>query len=157
MSGKVSICEGVTRFLFPFYGGLVTGVAFLATIAKFQTHHSTISQLVEIGWITFHWLHAVELPLIAILLLASIVSRVRWSVSASVIVAVIWAAQQWWLFPILDKQTQTVINGGTPSDGSTHIIFAGLATVKLVVLVVAGILAVSVYSSGLGSKKTNSG
>ncbi len=132
-----------TNFLFPLYAGLIGGVSFLATIAKFQSQHSTMSQLVEIGSITFHWLHSLEMVLVLVLAAGSLLARSRWRIVVSALLLAIWLAQEWWLFPSLDANTRLVIAGGTPPASGSHTVFAGIETFKLLMLTFAGVVSAS--------------
>lgn len=127
-------------------------------MAKFQSH-TPISQLVEIGGITFHWLHSVELVVVAVLLASSVASRSAWRIGVSIALAILWSLQQWWLFPTMDANTRNVIAGGAPSGDGTHIVFAALEALKLPLLVAAGISVVSSRPAsapgGLRSSRTS--
>lgn len=141
MSRLAAFGRAATGFLFPCYAGMVAGVSFLATMAKFQARRPTMAQLVEIGSITFHWFHAVELILVVALLAASAASRSRWRVVAAVALALVWGAQEWWLFPILDRGAEAIVAGGAPAMDNSHMVYAGFETFKLLVLIAAGIAA----------------
>lgn len=131
-------------FLFSSYFGLVLGVSFLATMAKFQAKLTSLPQLVEIGSITFHWMHAVELFLVLALLILSGVTarRQRWRLVVSGLLGVLWLLQGFWLLPVLDQRVALFISAGTLQSSPDHFYYAALEGVKLIALAIAGPLCI---------------
>ncbi len=131
--------EALIGLLFCGYFGLIAGVSFLATIAKFQAESLSLGQLLEVGHHTFHWLQTAEAWLLPTLALLCIMAgRAYWRIGATVVLAVVWGVQHWVLMPVLDQRTLAVIGGTEVPASSHHIVFAALEGVKLLVLLAAG-------------------
>lgn len=117
------------------YAGLVVGVTFIATPAKFLAPHLSIPVALEVGRHTFHVFNRIEWIILLCLLLCGLVRRPQgrwWFIlgGASAVVAV----QGAWLLPILDARVQLIIEGGSPAPSSLHRVYVGLEALKVLTL-----------------------
>lgn len=119
------------------WAGLVIGGGFIAAPAKFTVQGIDMPHLLMIGHVTFHWMVIVEIILAGIGVMAMIW---RHRISIPFILAIFLLTIQWtWIMPPLDAQTQKVIEGGQPDMGNLHVVFAAVATAKLLSLIAGGI------------------
>jgi hypothetical protein len=126
--------------------GLVIGVSFIATPAKFQADSLTLPVALDVGRSTFAWSHAVQLVLAAVALLGGGPDRLRlgrrMSTGAGRLMLVAIGAlvvQQFVLLPLLDARVAAVIAGTPSSSSSPHLFYVGLEVLKVVVLGWAGL------------------
>ena len=115
--------------------GLVLGVSFLATVAKFNAPSLTLPVALDVGRHTFAPLARVEWAL-ALLLAASTVlgTPTPFRLAAFAAIAAILLAQALWLLPALDARVEAIIGGGTPPPSSLHVVFVAAEAVKLLLL-----------------------
>lgn len=115
--------------------GLVLGVSFLATVAKFNAPSLTLPVALDVGRHTFAPLARTEWAL-ALLLGASIVlgARTPFRVAVFAAIAAILLGHAVWLLPALDARVETIIGGGTPAPSSLHVAFIAGETVKVLLL-----------------------
>ncbi|MHA6688126.1 hypothetical protein [Mesorhizobium sp. A556] len=117
--------------------GLLLGVSFLATPAKFLAPSLSLAVALDVGRQTFGVFNKVEWAL-AILLLALVVSGPRaWlSLAVAVVVAAMVVVETIWLLPVLDQRVGLIITGQQPPESSLHVVYIALQIVKLAVLCV---------------------
>src|SRR5690606_31320182 len=115
--------------------GLVLGVSFLATVAKFNAPSLTLPVALDVGRHTFAPLARTEWAL-ALLLGASLVfgALTPFRVAVLAVIAAILLGQALWLLPALDARVDTIMGGGTPQPSSLHLAFIAGETVKLLLL-----------------------
>jgi hypothetical protein len=117
--------------------GLLLGVSFLATPAKFLAPSLSLAVALDVGRQTFGVFNKVEWAL-AILLLALVVTGPRaWlSLSGAVVLAAMVVIETIWLLPVLDQRVGLIIAGQQPPESSLHVVYIALQIVKLAVLCV---------------------
>jgi hypothetical protein len=118
--------------------GLLAGVSFLATPAKFLAPSLTLPVALDVGRHTFAIFNKMEWLLAVAALLVVLLSRPRSgiAIAGSVIVALFVAVEAAWLLPVLDQRVGLIIAGGQPPASNLHNIYIGIEVVKLLVLVV---------------------
>lgn len=124
------------------WAGLVLGVSFLATPAKFRSRGLSRPVALDVGRHTFAVLGWVELGFAATVGLAAAFSAVlhpAWLLAAQVPAAIV-LAQILWLRPRLDARTQRVIEGATLLPSPLHLAFIGSETLKLCSLLILAVL-----------------
>lgn len=125
--------------------GLLIGVSFIATPAKFRAPSLSVPAALDVGRVTFALFGRIE----ALLAVALVLSTLDFSsgqfrsaaITASAIAALIVGFQTTWLRPILDQRVAQVIDGGDVSKSKVHTLYIGLEVAKL------GLLAVVAVSS----------
>ena len=122
--------------------GLVLGVSFLATVAKFNAPSLTLPVALDVGRHTFAPLARAEWALVLVLA-ASIVlgAPTPLRLAAVTAIAAILLAQALWLLPALDARVDTIIGGGTPPPSSLHLVFVAGEAVKLLLLLALAVAA----------------
>ena len=123
------------------WAGILFGVSFLATPAKFSAPSLTLPVAVDVGRSTFALLNRVELgcAVITVGLLLAGPSRalVIWLSTGAAVVGLLF--ETFWLLPVLDERAQTVIDGGMPTASSLHDVYIGIDLAKLAGLLVAAV------------------
>ncbi len=118
------------------YAGLVTGVSFVATPAKFWADGLALPVALEVGRRTFGLLFQIELaamPLAVALLW--MVQRTRFARVSAVLLAAVFACQYAWLRPALDARVDLWQRGSIPPDSYHHGLFMALEAMKILTLV----------------------
>lgn len=128
--------SGAMTLLSAFWGGLVVGVSFIATPAKFSAPSLTLPAALEVGRATFHLTARIEWILAtALLLIAVFASRSFWRILAAAVVTGLVLVQSLWLLPALDARIDMVIAGTPTRPSSLHVIYILAECVKLLLLV----------------------
>ena len=124
------------------WAGILFGVSFLATPAKFSAPSLTLPVAVEVGRATFAVLNRVELgcAVLSLGLLSAGASRALVVRLASGVAVPGLLLETLWLLPALDERARVVIDGGTPAASSLHDIYIGIDAAKLVALLVGTIV-----------------
>lgn len=130
-----------------FWAGLLAGVSFVATQAKFLAPSLPLAQALDVGRWTFHVLALVEAAL-ALLAFALFVAARRTMASAGrivlaclVAVAAILAVESFALRPMLDARVLEIMAGRTVAPSGLHDLYVGLELAKLGLLLVAAVAA----------------
>ena len=119
------------------WAGILFGVSFLATPAKFGAPSLSLAVAVDVGRSTFAVLNRVELgcAVLAVGLLIGGASREVWVWLASGLAVLGLLLETLWLLPILDERAQVVIDAGTPPTSSLHDVYIAVDVVKFVALI----------------------
>ncbi|MDA1312173.1 MAG: hypothetical protein O2968_02460 [Acidobacteria bacterium] len=127
------------------WAGILFGVSFLATPAKFQAPSLTLPAAVDVGRSTFAALNRVELgcALLAGALLLGGAARGLWLRFASGLAILGVLLETVWLLPVLDERARIVIDGGMPPASNLHELYIALDVVKFLALVTAAFLLLS--------------
>ena len=120
------------------WAGMVLGVSFLATPAKFLAPSLPLPVALDVGRHTFRTFGWVEMALTALLgLSAAAPARQRPLALAPGLIVL---AQALWLRPRLDTRTRQVVDGGeTPSPSGLHHAYVACEVAKLAVLLGLGL------------------
>ncbi len=128
--------SGLSRLAF-IWAGLVLGVSFIATPAKFQAGSLSLATALEVGRATFRTMAVAEVGLIAIGIFLIIRSK-NWRTPfwiAPVVFAIEWGA----IMPLLSARTDAVLAGQERPGGQLHVVFIVLELVKIVALLWCGL------------------
>lgn len=136
------------------WAGILFGVSFLATPAKFAAPSLTLPVAIDVGRATFALLNRVELgcAVISLSLLLAGASRallVRLASGVSVLGLLL---ETVWLLPVLDARAQAVIDGAMPTASSLHDAYIGIDLVKLAGLLVVAVVLLSSDDTASASK-----
>lgn len=130
---------GAAAFL---WTGMVLGVPFLATSAKFLAPSLSLPVALDVGRHTFEIFLRVEVALA--LLIAALLVLHRPGRLLDVLAGipfVIVALDALWLRPVLDARVQIILNGGTPEPAHLHELYIALELIKLLALIALGVVA----------------
>jgi hypothetical protein len=119
--------------------GLLAGVSFLATPAKFLAPSLSLPVALDVGRHTFAIFNRVEWFLAALLLVLLFVRPAgRVALAGAVVAAIAVAVEAAWLLPALDQRVGMIIAGEPPAASSLHNIYIVVEGVKLLALLVVG-------------------
>ncbi len=116
------------------YAGVLIGVVFIATPAKFLAPTVPIGQLLDVGRQTFIVFGWVELAF-GLLLLASAVKADRAALVLVIGVCAISLGEHLVLRPILDIRVGEIIDGADPTPSNVHHVYVALEVLKLALLI----------------------
>ncbi|MYA79882.1 MAG: hypothetical protein F4X39_05065 [Acidobacteriia bacterium] len=124
------------------WAGILFGVSFLATPAKFSAPSLTLPVAVDVGRSTFAVLNQVELgcALLSLGLLLAGASRAFVVRLALGLAALGLLLETLWLLPALDERARIVIDSGTPPSSSLHDVYIGIDAAKLVALLLGTVV-----------------
>lgn len=120
------------------WAGMLLGVSFLATPAKFAAPSLTLPVALDVGRHTFAVFNRVEIAGAALVLVLALVARDHRLVALAALGAGIVALQALWLLPALDARVETILAGGTVPSSPLHTLYIGLDATKLLVLLTLG-------------------
>lgn len=125
--------------------GLLAGVSFVATPAKFLAPSLSLPQALDVGRVTFHVLALIEwglLAVFAVLLAASWASnRARRPVAILLLlIGAILAIETFALRPPLDARVGAIIAGETVAPDHLHSVYVVLEALKLLLIASAAIV-----------------
>ncbi|MGC4028193.1 MAG: hypothetical protein QM696_04895 [Steroidobacteraceae bacterium] len=125
-----------------FWTGLLTGVSFLATPAKFLAPSLSLPVALDVGRQTFAIFNKVEWLLAAGLLLALLSgprSRIALAAAAAAVAVVV--VEALWLLPMLDRRVGMIMAGLPVPPSGLHNLYIGIELAKLAALVVVAVIA----------------
>lgn len=122
--------------------GLLAGVSFVATPAKFLAPSLPLPIALDVGRVTFHVLATIEWSLLALFVALLVLSWRSNPACRSVavllaLVGVALAVETFALRPHLDARVAEIIAGNTPAKNSLHTIYIALEVAKLALLAAA--------------------
>lgn len=115
--------------------GLVVGVSFIATPAKFLAPTLDLSTALDVGRHTFGVFAIVERAAAIALGVLLLLARRDVTVvlpGAAIVLSVV--AEQIWLLPLLDARVEIIMQGEMPQASVLHFIYVALEGLKLVLL-----------------------
>ena len=123
------------------WAGVVLGVSFIATPAKFLAPSLSLPHALEVGRATFYVLRWIEcgfiVLLIAVLLLTF--AHIKLNVWFSVIAVILCLLINYvGLQPALDERTKLIIAGEAITQSSQHKVYIVIEMIKFIALMVAG-------------------
>ncbi len=116
------------------YAGVLFGVSFVATPAKFLAESITLAQALDVGRETFGVFAWVEIAFALALgatLLGAPSARHAWLAGTVVLLAVV---QMVGLRPPLDDRLVLIMAGGTPPESRLHTVYGAMELAKLAAL-----------------------
>jgi hypothetical protein len=129
----------VTLGLAMLWMGLLVGVSFLATPAKFLASNLPLPVALDIGRHTFGIFNKAEWLLALGMVVLTLRVGDRIAISAGFGTALVVALETFWLLPILDQRVALIIVGQPPSTTEHHSLYVGVEIAKLAMLVVVAI------------------
>jgi hypothetical protein len=119
--------------------GLVMGVSFIATPAKFQAENLDGALALAISMVTFLWLHVAEGIMAALMVLMLILTRARWVSWALLGVAVVsLVLQADWILPAFEARAGFIPILPTLDYHQLHSAFALSEGTKIIALIGLG-------------------
>ncbi|MDQ0333502.1 hypothetical protein QFZ88_005884 [Mesorhizobium sp. YL-MeA3-2017] len=118
--------------------GLLAGVSFLATPAKFLAPSLTLPVALDVGRHTFAIFNKTEWLLAVAALLVVLLSRPRSGIANAgcALAALLVALETVWLLPVLDQRVGLIIAGQQLPASNLHNIYIGIEMAKLLGLIV---------------------
>jgi len=120
--------------------GLVLGISFVATPAKFAAPTLDLPTALDVGRHTFAVSHVVQLIVAALLAVCVIGSSSRVKTALFVAIGVL-LVQHVIMLPILSARAGAIIGGATVEGSSVHLIYIVLEVAKLAAAALAGVWA----------------
>lgn len=121
--------------------GVLAGVSFLATPAKFLAPSLTLPVALDVGRHTFAIFNKVEWLLAALLIVAlSLRPRSGIAFVAGALATLFVVVEAAWLLPTLDQRVGLIIAGQPPPPSHLHNVYIGLEAAKLLLLVVVALM-----------------
>lgn len=130
--------SGLVAFLL-IWAGMLLGVSFLASPAKFAAPSLSLPTALDVGRQVFGTYNRVEIALVLATLALALLGRLS-TVWPWLVLAAVWlivAVQSIWLLPILDARVGTILEGGQPPEAPWHVVYVGLEITKLAALLIA--------------------
>jgi hypothetical protein len=116
--------------------GLVVGVSFIATPAKFLAPTLELAVALDVGRQTFGVFAIVEIAAaITLGLLLLFARRAIAVVLPGALVILVVVVEQLWLLPLLDERVEIIIQGGVPEASALHNVYIALDALKIVLLI----------------------
>ncbi len=123
------------------WAGIVIGVSFIATIAKFNAASLTRPVALDVGAHTFAMLARIEWGLVLVLaLLVAFAGFNRLRTILLVVIAAILAMEALWLFPQLAARTALVIAGQPLPPSPLHAVSVSAESAKVLLLAFFGVV-----------------
>lgn len=123
--------------------GLLFGVSFVATPAKFLAPSLPMAQALDVGRWTFHVLAWIEWAFViataGLIAVAWRSGRRGMAVAAGLIAVVVLAAETFVLRPLLDARVLRIMAGESVPPGSWHNVYIALEALRLALILAAGI------------------
>jgi hypothetical protein len=117
------------------WAGLLVGVCFIATPAKFMAHALTRPVALEVGRATFTIWNNAEWLVLAVMVPPLLLWPMdRFFPVATLFLCVLLLIQSAVLLPALNARTVAIIAGGHPPPSSDHRMYIAMDVVKLVIL-----------------------
>jgi len=124
------------------WAGLIVGVSFIATPAKFLAPSIDLPTALDVGRSTFFVLKWLEAALICALIVHLIRQPCRVALRFSCCALILLTAVQYLaLLPVLDARVELILNGETPDDSNLHHVYVVLELIRISLLICAGYLA----------------
>jgi hypothetical protein len=115
--------------------GMLLGVSFLATPAKFLAPSLSLPVALDVGRHTFALFNKAEWILAALLLGIALAQARTWLITtAAVIASLLVAAETLWLLPLLDERIGMIIAGQQLRPSHLHTVYVAFEVTKLVAL-----------------------
>jgi len=130
------------------WAGMLLGVSFLATPAKFLAPSLSLPVALDVGRQTFALFSVVEIVAASALLAAAILGRSERLIPIlAASVGSLVALEFVWLLPALDARVEIILRGGTPETSSLHSLYIVFEAAKLVLL---GAIAWRAHAASVG-------
>jgi len=120
--------------------GLIIGVSFIATPAKFLAPSLSLPGALEVGRVTFgvfKWVEVVAFAGLLVFAWSHLRSRTVQLCVAGIALMLI--GQYVWLLPILDARVELILNGAQPPESSLHTVYILVELAKIALLILLGV------------------
>jgi hypothetical protein len=128
--------------IFFIWAGLLIGVSFVATPAKFLAPSLALAQALDVGRWTFYVLAWIEWGFVSVVAALLVTTRRPGSrlliFSAVALVTALLAAESFALRPMLDARVLRIMAGESVPPSPLHNVYVGLEGLKALLLLVAG-------------------
>lgn len=130
------------------WAGLLLGVSFVATPAKFLAPSLTMAQALDVGRWTFHVLTLIEWALVVVVAGLIAIAWMRDTGSSGAVgmllaaVAGVLAVETFVIRPPLDERTLRIIAGQSVLPSRLHSLYIALEALKLALILGAGIISI---------------
>ena len=115
--------------------GLLLGVSFLATPAKFLAPSLALTVALDVGRHTFAIFSIVEVVALTALLVCVVASKAeRYAVLAAALVSGLVATQLVWLLPVLDARVEAMLQGEVLNNTVLHELYIAVDVAKVILL-----------------------
>lgn len=115
--------------------GLIIGVSFIATPAKFLSPSLSLPDALEVGRATFGVFRWVDLLMMLVIIVLQIRQRSSNAILACVVILVaLLCAQYLVLLPILDNRVAQIVSGAPTADSNMHMLYIGVELSKIAIL-----------------------
>lgn len=123
------------------WAGLLIGVSFIATPAKFLAPSISLPVALEVGQATFRVFRWVECAALLILVASAWPLRAEALVTGSVVaVGALLAVQYFFLLPVLDARLELIVAGAEAPPSRLHNVYVVLEVIKAAILIAVGFL-----------------
>lgn len=140
MLSRNRLAYAATAFISLVWLGMLLGVSFLSTPARFQSSLIEVPVALDVGRITFQIFARVEWVWAVLLLAAAVPFRVsRWILAASLVVVALLAGEFFWLLPALSDRADMVIAGEPLPPGPYHFLYSSAEILKAALLLAIGL------------------
>jgi hypothetical protein len=117
------------------WAGMLIGISFLATPAKFLAPSLTLPVALDVGRQTFGLFSLVEIVFAFVLVAGALVTgHERGILIAAVLIGAFVALEVVWLLPVLDARVEIILSGGTPEESGLHSLYIVFESAKLLLL-----------------------
>ena len=139
--------KAIAAILF-LWAGLLLGVSFVATPAKFLAPSLPMAQALDVGRWTFHVLALIEWGLVVVVAVLVAIAwrsgtpRIGLVAGLLAVVAAVLAVESFVLRPLLDARVLRIIAGESVPPSQVHNLYIALEAVLLVLILAAGIFSI---------------
>jgi hypothetical protein len=136
MTDRVALARRGLVALLLIWAGMLIGVSFLASPAKFAAPSLTLPVALDVGRQVFGTFSWAEIGLALATFLLALASR-RGSGSTWLVLGLIWlivAMQSVLLLPVLDERVGMILEGVRPAPAPWHVVYVVLEVTKLIAL-----------------------
>ncbi|SFV27633.1 hypothetical protein [Thermoflavifilum thermophilum] len=142
------ITDGLVVLISFVWLGFFSAISFMEAPVKFQAPHLSLSIGVEVGRVVFQTSQMVQWMFFLLLLLSLLRAGKLFSTLwiGWVGLMLIMLAESCWLFPVLDRQAQQVIQGHVLPMTTIHWVFVGTELLKIPCLLFLGWKTMKIFS-----------
>ncbi len=128
-----------------FASGVIFGVSFIATPAKFLASSLDLAQALDVGRATFAVMKWVDLALIGALIISTLSRKKDSSGVLGAVICAVMLVQYWALLPTLDERVSLIQAGIDVEPSFLHTLYIVLETTKIGLFFSIGLLSARQY------------
>lgn len=117
------------------WAGLILGVSFIATPAKFMAPHLSLPLALEVGKVTFHVFDKIQWGIYVILLILTFFNKNKkswWIFISSLFVLL--GVKTFGLLPALDMRVEEILSGEEIAPSPLHSLYIGVDILEIILL-----------------------